>query len=160
MTKLYVGIDPGKNGGICFLNSQGQIEHISPMPTLKTFAGLMQSSAHLISHLVLEKSQPYTAQGVISMFTYGTHYGTLQGVLIANQISFDLIAPRTWQKTMIIPSNKTDPKAKALASANKVFHKKNNFWIPTSRHRKPHDGMIDSALIAEFCRKSNSTVLS
>jgi hypothetical protein len=61
---------------------------------------------------------------------------------------------------MIISSNAKEAKAKALKSANQVFKKKNNFWIPTSRHRKPHDGMIDSALIAEFCRKSHSTVLS
>lgn len=149
---MYVGIDPGKKGGICFLNNQGQIEHISPMPEMKTLAGLFAGSKQMIKNVCLEKSQSYPGQGIISTFNYGVHYGTIQGILIAHQLPFLLVPPRTWQKHMIVSRGK-DPKAKALASANRVFEKQKKFWLPTKRHRKPHDGMVDSALIAEYCRR-------
>lgn len=150
---MYVGIDPGKKGGICFLNGQGIVEHISPMPTEKTLSGLLSSGRHLIAHVCLEKAQSYTGQGIASTFNYGVGYGIIQGLLIAHQVPFSLVPPRTWQKTMIVPTRLKDPKAKALASANKVFKKNKTFWLPSSRHRVPHDGMIDSALLAEYCRR-------
>jgi crossover junction endodeoxyribonuclease RuvC len=150
---IYVGIDPGKNGGICFLSREGDIYHISPMPEEKTFAELIKSSAMIISSLCIEESRPYPGQGVVSMFNYGSHFGLLKGVVIANNIPITLVPPRTWQKHMILPSKHKDPKAKALESANKVFRKTSHYWLPSKRHKKPHDGMIDSALIAEYCRR-------
>ena len=151
---IYVGIDPGKKGGICFLNTWGIVEHISPMPEMKTLAGLFAGSRHMIRHVCLEKAQSYTGQGITSTFNYGVGYGTIQGILIAHQVPFTLVPPRTWQKHMIL-SRAKDPKAKALASANKIFKKEKKFWLPTKRHRVPHDGMVDSALIAEYCRRTN-----
>jgi len=151
---MYVGIDPGKNGAICFLNNQGMIEHISPMPEMKTLSGLLQGSRLMIKHVCLEKSQSFSGQGITSTFNYGCHYGIIQGILLAHQVPYSLVPPRTWQKNMIV-SRARDAKAKALASANKIFKKEKKFWIPTRRHKKPHDGMIDSALIAEYCRRIN-----
>lgn len=151
--KMYVGIDPGKNGGICFLNPAGGIEHISPMPCEKTLSGLL-SCSQIIAHVALEKSQCFSGQGILSTFNYGIGYGKIQGILIAHQVPFTLVPPRTWQKHMIMKTKiKQDPKKKALASANRIFKKESSFWLPSKRHRKPHDGMIDSALIAEYCRK-------
>lgn len=150
---MFVGIDPGIKGGICFVNRQGQIEHMEPMKTPEKLAALMKASKNLISGVCLEKSQACRpGQSTKASFTYGVGYGMIRGILLAHAIPYELVSPRTWQKTMIIPSSLKDPKAKALHSANKVFKKNKAFWLPTKRHRKPHDGIIDSALLAEYCR--------
>lgn len=149
----FVGIDPGQKGGICILNAQGEIISIFPMCKYELLYNRL-GSYNNIAHLVLEKAQAYPKQGVVSVFNYGCHYGILQGIIISLSIPFSLIPPRTWQKNMIFAFNKKlDAKEKALLSANRIFKKKSNFWLETSRCKKPHDGMIDAALIAEFCRK-------
>lgn len=150
---VFVGIDPGKNGGICILSKHGQILGIMPMPSMARFAEIAKELSANIGHLYLEKSHAYPGQGVVSIFNYGEHFGCLQGILLANKISYTLISPRTWQKHMILPSKETDPKKKALATANRVFKKNKWDWLPSKRHKIPHDGMIDSALIAEYCRR-------
>lgn len=150
---MYVGIDPGKRGGICFLNKQGLIEHLQIMPAFENLAVLLENSRELIMHVCVEKSQSFSQQGLASTFNYGVGYGIIQGILITLKIKHSLVPPRTWQKNIIYPSKHTDPKKKALQSANRIFKKKSEFWLPTSRHRVPHDGLIDSALIAKYCFK-------
>ena len=149
---MYVGIDPGQKGGICFLNEQKQIEHIEPMPKPDKLASIIKASIKTIKHVCLEKSHSHSNQGIRSTFSYAEGYGIIQGILIANKVPFSLVHPRTWQKHLILTTRLKDSKAKALYSANRHFKKNKSFWLPTSRHRTPHDGIIDAALIALYCR--------
>lgn len=152
---IYVGIDPGQKGGITCIDHFGLIVDMFVMPEdITILSGFLRLHKQHISIVGLEKSQSYPKQGIASTFNYGVSYGIIQGILIAHEVDFTLIPPRTWQKHMIIPSRLKDPKAKALKSANKIFKKQKSFWLPSKRHKKPHDGLIDSALIAEYCRRS------
>lgn len=148
---VWMGIDPGKKGGICTIDKHHNIDVI-PMPDAADLAPHLKKAK--AKHVYLEKSQAMPGQGVSSMFTYGVGYGIIQGILIAYKIPFTLISPKTWQKLMFTGTDATEtPKKRALQAATRIFAKPASFWLPTSRSKKPHDGMIDSALLAEACRR-------
>lgn len=153
---VWVGIDPGQKGGICAIDENQKLK-VYPMPVIHDLNHLLKKWE--IKHAFLEKSQAMPKQGVSSMFNYGVSYGMLQGLLIANNVSHTLIKPMEWQKLMFqgtAPKKngiKRNPKDRAIEAANRIFCKTSDYWLANSRCRKPHDGMIDSALIAEACRR-------
>lgn len=151
---FYVGIDPGKKGGIAVIDEYGAVHETLPMPNIFYLnESLLNLSAIApISHVLLEKAQAMPKQGVCSMFNYGEHYGMIQGVVVSQKLRFTLIKPQEWQKEMLKgTTSTTDTKSRALEAVKRLFPKLNLFATP--RCRKPHDGMIDSVLLAEFCRR-------
>jgi hypothetical protein len=159
---LWVGIDPGKRGAIAAVDHRAKIQHCLPLEgdpkTLHEW--LTTKNDFYIRHVFLEKAQSLTGQGVRGIFTYAEEYGILQGILITTQTPYTLIPPQKWQKTMFVGTkamnglNKRDPKERALEAANRVFTKKKSFWLKNDRCKKPHDGMVDAALLAEACRRA------
>lgn len=155
---LYLGIDPGQKGGLSFVSSDGSYCAL-PMPDIREFCDVIEgwSREFGIKHCFIEKAQPMHKQGVVSTFTYADHYGQLQGALAANCISFTLVRPQEWQKEMFKGSKdkkgdvKRDPKERALEVVRRMFPKEK--FLASLRCKKPHDGMIDSILLAEFCRR-------
>jgi len=155
---MWVGIDPGKCGGIASIDEKGEL-CIQVMPDMHTVDCYFKDHASRIKHTFIEKCQPFGHEGRKSLFSFAEHYGILQGILIANAIPHTSVPVREWQKHMFMGikptlcGKKRNPKDRALEAANRVFAKKNVFWLASSRCRKPHDGMVDSSLIAEFCRR-------
>lgn len=151
---LYLGIDPGLKGGISYICSKSNAHYSLPMPDAHEFSQLIAdwNAEHGIKHCFLEMGQAMPKQGVTSMFNYGRHNGLLEGILIANGISYTLVKPKEWQKEMFKGTkDKQDPKQRALEIVRRLFPK--DKFIATIRCKKPHDGMIDSVLLAEFCRR-------
>lgn len=149
---LYVGIDPGEKGGVTTIDQAGEIHDYIIMPSHTDFHSYMKEKRYSIKRAYIEHAQSFPYQGRVSIFNYGEHFGMIQGIIFSLGIPFSLVRPRTWQKAIIVPSRHKDTKKKALFSANKIFKKQSRFWIPTKRHTKPHDGVIDSALIAKYCQ--------
>lgn len=150
---IYVGIDPGLKGGIAFISDKGE-EYVIVMPSLFELASIISQwdDDFKIKHVFLEKAHPMPQQGVVSMFNYGHHCGIIEGILTAFGIPYSLITPQKWQKEMFIgTSTAQQPKDRALAAANRIFPKQK--FMASLRCKKPHDGMIDSILLAEFCRR-------
>jgi hypothetical protein len=57
--------------------------------------------------------------------------------------------PKTWQAEMLKGVMGSDPKSKAVwVATNQLFPGFN--FLPTDRHRKPHQGLVDAAVIAEY----------
>lgn len=151
---IYVGIDPGLKGGLASINEKGYGEYVISMPDSFELAVILTRwhEEIRIKHLFLEKAQPMPKQGVTSMFNYGHHNGVIEGILKVLGIPYSLIPPKQWQKEMFIGTKATDePKKRALAAANRIFPKQK--FLASLRCKKPHDGMIDSLLLAEYCRR-------
>lgn len=110
---LYLGIDPGKSGGIVGLlyeaNKKGYGTSIYKMPkTLREMWGLLsQFKAHYATtYAVIEKVGGYigTRQGYSgnpatgsSMFNFGENFGALKMALTAAEIPFEEVRPQEWQ---------------------------------------------------------------
>jgi len=112
--KIYIGIDPGKNGGLVALN---QVEVFSALRMPETEKDIWDWFAHWSSTdfltdqkiiAVIEqvsghigKDQPGSA-----MFNFGWGYGGLRMALIGNNIPSEDAPPQRWMKALKIPSRK------------------------------------------------------
>ena len=151
-----VGIDPGLDGGIAMMEGSRLV--IEQMPTTggtrrSIDAGRlsMQFAAWMldegIEHAFLERVGAMTGQGVTSMFSFGEGYGVIKGVLSALHISYSLVSPQKWQNAIGVAKSK-DTKGAAATRAAQLFPGVD--FRASARCRKPHDGMVDAALIAAY----------
>ena len=146
---IYIGIDPGKNGGIAILSdtipdvtvrvfSEDELLHIC-----KTFRKTFNEDCKC----VLEKVNAMPGQGVVSMFNFGQNYGFIQGVLKAYSIPFELVTPQKWKKEFSCTSDKNT----SIEVCKRLFPNVN--LKATERCKKDHDGIAEALLIAEYGRR-------
>lgn len=150
MTRI-VGIDPGDEGALALFEWGSPKESII-MPTLSS--GIDGSEVARVLRewnpdgIAIERAQAMPGQGVCSMFTYGTGYGVLLGVIMTLKIPLLTVPPRTWQawaQKKFGGKKQADPKAQALAWV-KTFYPQASLIPP--RCRVPHKGIVDALLIA------------
>jgi crossover junction endodeoxyribonuclease RuvC len=144
-----IGIDPGKKGAIVAM-VDGEI-NLHQMPEdagsiVEILTKYMKPSCHVF----LEKSQAMPGQGTVSMFNYGTGFGTLLGILAALKIPHTLVHPKTWCKVMHSGTTLDDAKARSLEAARRLFP---HVQLVRPRCTKPDEGYIDALLIAEYGKR-------
>jgi Holliday junction resolvasome RuvABC endonuclease subunit len=128
---ITIGIDPGKNGGIAWIDDRGK-PCVEKMPdTLKDLWELIQSIEHSDSGFrnckaYIEQVHSSPQMGVVSAFSFGNGYGHLEMALTAAGIPFERVRPQVWQKAMGCMSkgdkNVTKRKAQELYPQLKVTH--------------------------------------
>jgi hypothetical protein len=140
----YIGIDPGKSGGIAvvFHDAPFSPEAYKMPDTEAGVAELIQEISGFHKPVVyLEKVHAMPRQGVSSTFTFGMGYGFLRGVLVTAKIRFEDVTPQKWQKKLGCLSkgnkNVTKQKAQQLFPDIKVTH-----------------AIADAMLIAEYARRT------
>ena len=115
----YIGIDPGKSGGMCLYNTDKGIVDYKKMPDtthgmvelLKEYIYMCDSDATAMPSVVLEKVHSMPGQGVASTFTFGQNYGQLQGMLSALGMPCIEVIPNKWMKCIgTMPKDKTERK--------------------------------------------------
>lgn len=154
---IYIGIDPGKNGGIAVINDKFPkpvnitVYKYSDDDLIDVIDGTKGSSiaVHRDEEIkcVLEKVNAMPGQGVVSMFNFGQNFGFIQGVLKAYEIPFELVPPQKWKKEFSVTSDKNT----SIEVAKRLFPGVN--LKATDRCRKDHDGMAEALLIAEYGRR-------
>ena len=112
--KVYIGIDPGKNGGIGAIYSNGETYAVKCPETvqdmadeldniiitketckitnIKTLTGMNKPT------LAIEKVHAFPGQGVTSMFNFGKGYGQWLGIIATMGIPYIEVSPFKWQK--------------------------------------------------------------
>lgn len=100
---IFIGIDPGINGGIAILS--GDIVYAESMPDRKGLWSLLhRDTFSQNTYAVIEQVQGYVGKdkGLSgmgrSMFSFGMQYGTCLMALEASGIPFEIISSRRWQK--------------------------------------------------------------
>ena len=160
MNRIIIGIDNGLNGALVALSDHpGPPIHFAVMPTRGKSKG-NEVNAELVwcfldswdrdcITVILETPGKHSpgAQALCSMWD---SYGAIRGVLESRGIRHVRITPQAWQKVMLPGCAKGDTKPAALAKARQLWPGED--WLASPRCTKPHDGMIDAALIAEYGR--------
>ena len=124
-----IGIDPGINGGISWIDSTGGIA-VEKMPdTILDLWELIHSikvNAGSAVKAYLETVHSSPQMGVKSAFTFGNGYGHLEMALTAAGIPFERVRPQVWQKEMGCltkgDKNVSKRKAQELFPGTKVTH--------------------------------------
>ena len=141
---IYIGIDPGKNGGIAFIGKQNySIIPYSDEKLLYTCKTVKNSN--VICYLEQVHAMP--KQGVSSTFNFGVNYGFIQGVLKAYGIPYELVTPQKWKKEFSCTSDKNT----SIEVCKRLFPNVN--LKATDRCKKDHDGIAEALLIAEYGRR-------
>lgn len=159
------GIDPGINGGITILNSDGGIDELEVFdcpnkifheqwiyPQLENIFSKFENLKIIIEH-----PTPRPTNGCKTLFSSGMNYSILRTSIHHLQLPYEEVSPITWTKKMhtLLPkalrSKTSDTKAISFLICKKIWPKES--FLASNRSKKPHDGLTDSALIAEFGRR-------
>ena len=166
--KTYIGIDPGLDGGIAKIHNS-KILDVRIMPTVSPGKGRKIDLTELCAlgefwhtagqgvHVILEDPGGHapSAAGLRSM-TYS--FAVAEMLLVAFSIPYTVVRAQTWQREFwkrpkLPKGQKFDNKGAALAAARRIWPAED--WTKSERATKPHDGMIDAALLAEWGRRGN-----
>ena len=150
--QVFVGIDPGKSGGVSLIKIvEGEISAESyPMEAVelpRLMADLIEDERTYAVIACVEKVGARPGQGVTSMFNFGQGFGYIQGVLDANFIPYQLIPPQKWKKEFSLGADKED----SIKACKRLFPHVSLRRTP--KCAKDHDGMAESLLIAEYARR-------
>jgi len=158
---IYIGVDPGKTGGIAVFKD-AVVAELIPMPIAK--AG---KKMEIDEKLLVQKFSSYVlwprcpngvrayvelvgarpGQGVTSMFSFGTGWGLVRGMLAALMIPYELVRPQAWKKVMMAGQ----PKGSEYHVASRLWPKIE--WPRTPKSKQVLDGVVDAALICEYGRR-------
>lgn len=147
---IYIGIDPGKNGGIALITTTNDklvnviVNVFDEFTLLNVLTELKDSYC---CKCVVEKVGAMPHQGVVSMFNFGQNFGFIQGVLKAYKIPFELVPPQKWKKEFSVTSDKNT----SIEVCKRLFPNVN--LKATPRCKKDHDGMAEALLMAEYARR-------
>ena len=147
---VWIGIDPGASGGYAWI-SDGDKRFTAEWDDAK-FIEEMRSvckfgSDGLTIKTCLERVGAMPGNGSVSMFKFGKSAGFIEGVLQAFHIPYELISPQKWKKEFSLTSDKS----KSIEVCNHLFPDVN--LLRTERCKKPHDGMAEALLMAEYARR-------
>lgn len=150
---IVVGIDPGKTGGIGWINGDTLEAGAATFPTVGkdidlpgTWRILQDLEPSLV---IIEKQQVLPKNGSSSNFQLGRRYGELMAFLAALQAPHEAIRPQAWKKEVLAGTAKD--KAAAIQYVTSRFPLVSLFETP--KCRKPHDGMADALCLAEYGRR-------
>ena len=148
MKTVFIGIDPGKTGGIACIDTESGICYTVPYSDADLI-DLCSSESRKGQNVVccLEKVGAMPGQGVVSMFSFGQSVGYIKGVLESFKIPYQEITPQKWKREFGLNSEK----AASAKVCNRLFPDVS--LLATPRCKKPHDGMTEALLMAEYARR-------
>lgn len=164
-----IGIDNGFYGGLVVIdNSINILKKVMPIITYhidgknKKKEKVKKTRHDLDGHKIkdfikevnpdfvwVEKAQPFPKQGGVTNFSIGGTFNRVRGILEALDIRHEFAHPRTWQKVMFVGMAKTDTKKMSYMACCRLWPSVD--WCVDG---KPHSGLTDAALIAEYGRRT------
>jgi crossover junction endodeoxyribonuclease RuvC len=134
MSRITIGVDPGANGAIAWIDERGK-SCVEKMPdTLQDLWELIRDITNFPRSALdgrkykayIEAVSSSPQMGVVSSFSFGRGYGNLEMALTAAGIPFERVRPQVWQKALgcMTKGNKNISKQKAqeLFPDKKVIH--------------------------------------
>ena len=152
-----IGIDNGVSGGLASLTEDGDIINRIAMPIQASKRG-QEIDVIAVWWWLKEQGE---SLGVAIEEPAGSRFPTmatsmsgsfhsLRTILVLKKVTFHRITPQSWQAKIIPDCAKGMTKPRALAKARELWPKEN--FLETEKCKKPHDGIIDALLIAQYAR--------
>ena len=136
--KKYVGIDPGKSGGIMVIDELGEAtaykcpEKVLDMSVL--FKLIIGDTAPDDVELLMERVWARPGNAVRAAFTYGVNYGQWLGIAASHEIKMYTVLPNNWIKWVGCPKALpvADRKRWLKAKAKKLYPELNRVTLATA----------------------------
>lgn len=162
MSDVWLGCDNGLSGGLCVISGSLIIAK-TVMPVKKSRKGreidvvaAWKWIYDTVQHHNLDKlhavvEEPGGAKSYKAAVSMAASFHALRAMFEVKGIKFTRITPQKWQKPLL-KAKAGDTKPAALRLAQKLWPDES--WLASKRCSVPHDGIIDSALIAYFSQHS------
>lgn len=125
MTKSFIGIDIGANGGIAIIEETGKLVFTSTIPKVKDRVDLNELNKLIKSftertdynQVIIEDLHSIFGAGAKSNFNFGWINGAIEAIIVSSELSYFKVSPKAWQKiswqgirpiTNIVAAYKTD----------------------------------------------------
>lgn len=162
--KAYLGVDPGKSGGLAVIRG-GEVAWWYVMPDsdfdlFETVKVCIETEDIQYCHLERVHSMP--GEGHVGVFSFGENYGKIQMALTGNQVPYEKITPRTWQKGVGVKAklkeeSKPQFKERLRQHAQQLFPSLELWRIPRTLTKQR--AVCDAILLAEYCRRKQEGLL-
>lgn len=161
-TGSYVGVDPGKQGGIVRIIDLGggKVDVSTILMPASPLDLVKQLEACEATYAVVEHVTSSPQMGVSSSFTFGQGFGRIESAMAALRIPTEYVRPQTWHKALgIVKRDKkwtqTQWKEKMISRAHQLFPS-----IPLWDENKGIQlALADALLIAVFCMRKHKGVI-
>ena len=147
---VYLGIDPGKKGGLALISADAVEVFPYSDEKLKEICCALDRKIHAAGEQVmccLEQVHAMPKQGVTSTFNFGMSYGYIKGLLEIAGIPYQEIPPQRWKKEFGLNTDKQ----KSIEVCRKLFPDVS--LKANDRCRVDNDGMAEALLMAEYARR-------
>ena len=156
MRNIFIGIDPGLEGGITFVDAKRNKLSSFPTPIFKEkntkkkiktqydirgMSDLFIYSPEEVAGVYIEKVTAMPGQGVTSMFRFGYGLGLWHGIIVAKGYDYIEVTPQKWKKHYGLSSNKKESSEKA----SELFPQCKHLWKLVKQN-----GLAESALICNY----------
>ena len=134
----YIGIDPGKGGGIAFIDGRGSIKAYKCPESSEDMALLFQiiigNTPPDKIRLLMERVWARPTNAVRAAFSYGVNYGQWLGIASSHEVSMNTVIPIDWIKWIGCPKSlKRDVRKRWLKKkAGELYPKINKLTLATS----------------------------
>jgi hypothetical protein len=116
--RLFVGIDPGKGGGIAYISeNDSNVDYFRCKSAydLNTVFNIFKGSfTPKDIHIYVEKVWSFPKDSNKASFTFGKNMGMWETLLEINELAYKTVLPRVWQKYLHIPSGMKKTERKKL----------------------------------------------
>ena len=149
-SKIYIGIDPGKSGGICvidgdFIKAYPCPDNIQDMALLFAMGISVNETKTIIAYIEKVWARPHDAKG--SIWKFAENYGTWLGIAGAYEIDLMTVSPQMWMKYFETPKlDKIRRKRYLRDKARSMYPKLKKVTLKTA----------DAILIASYAKENDN----
>jgi hypothetical protein len=166
--RYFLGVDPGKEGGVAVVDAEGRLVETWPTPLVEgkgrgeynvpaiavRLRGYASTGLVTVATIELLQALPPIARvglvgGSGANFARGLSHGWSWALEVL-EVRFELVRPQAWQARMLEPGPAGTSKARSIAAA--VARWPSHDFRRTPRSKGPHDGLADAANLAEYGR--------
>lgn len=159
---FFLGIDPGQQGGFVCLSDKGSPRLTEEMPLIsKTDKNIDFERVQKILSLIPDNTQIYLeralalAMGSTHAFNYGRGFAALEIAIKLRGLPVTYVHPSKWTRVIHEGTNaKFQPKDRSVVAFQRLFPKNWDLIPKSPRSKKPHMGILEAWLLAEFGRRT------
>lgn len=161
---MFIGIDVGLRGGVCFLENQNSYE-VVPTPLFTKPNGKKWMDVFALEEFItkedrhkkvklalIEHQHVFPGQGAVSSASLMAQYHHIMGMFQIWQLNYQTPRPTEWKEYYDLVGGKKAREERKKASIAKAKSISNNDFKEKEKSKVDHDGMAEAYLIALYAK--------
>jgi hypothetical protein len=144
MNKIYIGIDPGKTGGIASIQNGiffvSSLDSTNENEVLARMIGYIRQKPNEVL-FTLEHVSPSPKQGSSAAFHYGRGLGYIKGLIEAHGHEILMVRPAVWKMALRLGRDKKE----SIELCHKLYPE-----TKSTIYLQKHDGPAEALLLAHY----------